>query len=360
MGRDATRSGINATMNEQTPGTTRLADRRADRPRMVDVARRAGVSPVTVSRFLRQPERVRAETRQRIAAAIAELNYLPDLIAGSLASNRSRIVATVVPTLSAAFFADTVQGLADVLHGAGYALLFGNSGYRPEEEERLVAAFLGRRADAVVLSGSQHTKATRAMLADAAVPVVEVWELVDRPLDMAVGFSNERAASEIARTLLARGCRRVVLLSAPAGRERRSDQRRAGFRRAMAEAGLSADRDLGVEEPSHARSGAAALPAILRRWPDADAVFCANDNLAAGLIAECHRRGVAVPGRLAVAGFGDFDIAAATYPSLTTVRVPSYAIGRQAACLVLDRLAGAPPPAQAIDLGFEVVRRESA
>ena len=347
-------------MNEQPRRPAAGDDRRGDPPRMADVAALAGVSPVTVSRFLREPDRVRPETRERIAAAIAELSYVPNLVAGSLASNRSRIVATVVPTLSAAFFADTVQGLADVLHDAGYQLLFGNSGYRPEEEERLVAAFLGRRADAIVLSGSQHTDATRAMLAGAGIPVVEVWELVARPIDMVVGFSNEQAAREIARTLVRRGARRIVLVAAGEGAESRSDQRRAGFREAMAEAGLAADRDLAVEAPSHVRTGGAALGRLLERWPDADAVLCANDNLAAGLIAECHRRGIAVPERLAVAGFGDFDIAAATYPPLTTVRVPSYAIGRRAAELVVARLSGGAGPAGPVDLGFEVVRRDSA
>lgn len=332
----------------------------ARRSRMADVAARAGVSLVTVSRVLRAPELVRAPTRARIEAAIAELGYVPNLVAGSLAAQRTRLVAAIVPTLAYSFFAATVQGLADALHRAGYQLLLGHTNYDVAAEEDLATAVLGRLPDGLVLIGSRHSPRTRALLQNAGLPVVETWELAEQPVDMVAGFSNEAAGRAMAGALVDWGYRRVGFVGAPAGAELRSDQRRQGWRAAVVAAGLVPGPEIDIAETNDFEAGGHALARLVERDPMVDALFCANDSLAAGAIAECLRRGWPVPGRIAVAGFGDFDVAAAIYPSLTTVRVPGYAMGAEAARLVLDRLAHKPIERRVIDLGFEIIRRESA
>ncbi len=167
--------------------------------RMEDVARRAGVSQMTVSRALRTPDKVAPATRAKIAAAVAELDYVPDLVAGGLAARRSRLVAVIVSTLENSIFAATVQGLSTVLREQGYAVLLGASDYSREGEEQLLRAVLGRRPDGIVLTDAVHTQSARRLLRAAGIPVVETWELPAAPLDLAVGFSNLAAGRAMIR-----------------------------------------------------------------------------------------------------------------------------------------------------------------
>lgn len=333
--------------------------RPATRARIQDVAKAAGVSAITVSRALREPERVAQRTRAAVLQAIERLGYVPDLVAGALASRKSRVVGAVVPTIAGAMFADTVQGMSDALRDEGYQLLLGAHGYDLAAEQSLVQAFLGRRADGLILTGAQHAPGTRRLLAAAAVPVVETWDLGRNPLDMTVGFSNFRAAKAMAEHLVARGYRRIAFVSGPLRGYDRSRARRDGFRAGLAR-GPARFLELHVPGPTGMRAGAEAIAALLARDPEVDAAFFVNDVMAAGALMECQRRGWAVPQRVAIAGFGDFEVAAATSPALTTVRISGYEIGRRAALMLAARLAGRDVGPRTVDLGFEVVARESA
>ena len=178
-----------------------MAPRQATPPgsaRLADVARAAGVSAMTVSRALRMPGRVAPETRARVEEAVRALGYVPNLVAGALRSQRSRIVVAIVPTLTSSIFAETVEGMTEALRAQDHQLLLANSGYAPETEEDLVRAFLGRRPDGMILTGVHHTAGARAQLRAAGIPVVETWELGDAPLDMNVGFSNRDAGRRLA------------------------------------------------------------------------------------------------------------------------------------------------------------------
>lgn len=327
---------------------------------MADVARHAQVGSATVSRVLRQPGIVAEPTRRRVQRAIDELNYVPDMIAGSLASNRTGIVAMIVPTIAGSVFAETVEGAAAVLRAQGHELLLGNSGYDDDEEENLVRALLGRRPDGVILTGARHTAATRAMLSQANVPVVETWELPDDPIDSAVGFDNRAAARAMIERLYALGHRRIAMIAQPPADRTRNAYRIAGYRDVVRARNLAEDLFFSNDEVSALRAGALAMAAVLAHRPSIDAVFCADDNRAAGALFECTRRAVSVPGDIAVAGFGDFDIAHETAPTLTTIRVPGAEIGRRAAETILACLAGQRPPENGQDLGFELIARESA
>jgi LacI family gluconate utilization system Gnt-I transcriptional repressor len=327
---------------------------------MADVAQRAGVSAITVSRALRTPDKVSPKARARIVAAIRALGYVPNLAAGTLKSQRSRIVAAVVPTLANSIFAETVEGMTDVLREHGYQLLLGNAGYSPETEEALVAAFLGRQPDGLILTGAQHTRRVRAQLRDQRMPVVETWELTDTPIDLLVGFSNFEAARRMTMALIERGYRTIAFAGVDPASEPRSGRRQAGYSRAIEEHGRTPVVFTVANEAGQTiHNGARALAQMLQDQQAVDAVFFANDFLALGALMECARRNLAVPGRIAIAGFGDFEVAREVIPALTTVRIPGRDIGRRAATMLVERLAGKDTERR-VDLGFEIVLRDSA
>ena len=328
-------------------------------PRLVDVARVAELSPITVSRALREPQKVSPQARARVARAVAAMGYLPDLVASSLTSRRTRLVGLVIPTITASIYAATVAGLTEVLRAQGFEALIGDSGYTPDGEEKLVAAFLGRRADGIVLSNVHHTDATRKLLARSHVPVVETGNLTTDPIDMVVGFSNYHAAQAMMEHLVDRGHRVIGFIgAATAGNPQAADRRRA-YVDAVATHRLARASSLAVECPSELAAGSQALVKLIERNPRMTAIFAASEVRAIGALLECQRRGLKVPDRIAIAGFNDAGLGAHLVPALTTVRVPRGEIGRRAARMILDRLQSQPIAEPIVDVGFEIVVRES-
>jgi LacI family gluconate utilization system Gnt-I transcriptional repressor len=330
------------------------------RLRMDDVARRAGVSQMTVSRALRTPDKVAAATRARVEAAMAELDYVPDLLAGSLAARRSGLIAAVVSTFENAIFAQTIAGLTECVEAAGFSILLGSSDYSMRDEERLLRAILGRRPDGVVLTGTLHTARARRLLTTAGVPIVETWELPSEPVDMAVGFGNADAGRAMTQALHEFGYRRIGFIGPGVENDRRGLQRREGYRRALAELGIATREVATPEVVVGMEHGPPLLAEMLERHPDVDAIFCSLDAVAGGVMLAAQRRGIKVPGELGVAGFGDFSIAQPSGLDLTTVRIAGRSIGTLAGELLLARLRGEPPEIPIVDIGFEVVRRSSA
>lgn len=328
--------------------------------RLDDVASRAGVSRITVSRALRDPSKVAPKTRAAIQDAIKQLAYVPNLFARGLASNRSRIIAVIVPTITNSLFAETIQGLAAVLRPAGYELLVGETSYSAEIEEALIAVFLQYRPEAIVLTQLQHSAGAREVLQQARLPVVETWDLAPDPLDLLVGFSNFDAAAGMTRHLIARGYRRIrFVLRADHGPGDRTRPRYDGFRAAMMEAGLEPGAPLAVDDPlSILRSGRSIADQVTAQ-PEIDALFCTNELIAVGAILECQRRGISVPGRIAIAGFGDVELASAIDPGLTTIRIPGRTMGERAAEMILGRIAGQPAAEPVVDVGYQLVIRGS-
>lgn len=344
-------------MNERRATGTRRARRGGGSLTLADVARLAKVSPITVSRALNTPDQLAPETLERVQQAVERTGYVRNRIAGGLASARSRLIFAIVPTVAGLVFLETVQALTDALTAEGYEIVLGQSGYDGGREDDLLDAIIGRRPDGVILTGVMHSPTGRKRLAAAGIPVVETWDLTPTPIDMLVGFSHEKVGIAAAEFLHERGARRPAMICA--------DDHRAGLRRAGFAA--ACERIFGVVPPARIVSaptnlgrGRRGLAALLERWPDIDAVFCSSDVLALGVLTEAHARGIAVPGRLKVFGFGDLDFAADLHPALSTVRVDGTAIGRQAARFVIDRAEGRAVDNRIVDLGFTVVARESA
>lgn len=328
-----------------------------------DVARLAGVAPITASRALNTPERVSPDVLQRVHDAVARTGYVPNRLAGGLASARSRLVAAVVPTIGGPVFGPTVQALDATLAAHGYQLMLGQSGYAADREDALIEAIVARRPDGIVLTGIWHSPAGRRRLLAAGMPIVETWDLTPTPIDMLVGFSHADVGRAVAGFFHAKGRRRLAVVH---GDDERALRRLQAFREHAAALGLPAVQAVSVPAPTTLKSGREALVRLsalatgtARAGGAADAVFCTSDLLALGLLTEARARGVAVPRDLAVVGFGDLDFAADVEPALTTVRVHGAAIGERAALMLLDRLQGRVPPERVVDLGFEIVERAS-
>ncbi|WP_434634511.1 LacI family DNA-binding transcriptional regulator [Chromobacterium sp. CV08] len=325
---------------------------------MHDVARAAGVSAITVSRALNQPQQVSEQLREQVMRAVDALGYVPSRSARTLASARSRTVLVLIPSLGNTVFLDTLAGIETVLDAAGYQMLIGDSRYDAERELKLLRAYLQHRPDGVLLTGLSHAEPVEALLRRHALPAVYMMDLADDGR-CCVGFSQEDAGAAITRHLLSRGKRRIGFLGAQL--DERVLKRLAGYRAALAEAGLA---DAALEwldpAPSSMRMGADMLDAALAARPDCDALFCCNDDLAIGALARCQQLGIAVPERLAVAGFNDLQAAAWCTPSLTTVATPRREIGVRAARALLARLDGGEPETLRADLGFELMLRRSS
>jgi LacI family gluconate utilization system Gnt-I transcriptional repressor len=331
------------------------------RATMADIAELAGVTKMTVSRVLRHPEQVRPETRGRIQRVIDELGYVPNRAAGSLTAGRSGLVAAIVPTLRHSLFADTIEGMSDVLAAAGFDLILANSRYRTDVEESQIRALLERRPDAIVLTGLTHTREARQLLRNAGVPVVETWESTHEPIDAAVGFSNRDAAHAMTLALVELGYRRIVFVNGPIETNERARHRAEGYLAAVKESGVAllpieVVRDVGA---IRTETGARVLRKIMRSRPDVDAVFYTSDVFAVGAILEARALGFNVPERLGVAGFHDLEIGRLVSPTLTTVHLPALEIGRCAGELILNRLAGRSASRAGRELPFSIVLRES-
>ena len=330
--------------------------------RLNDIAKLAGVAPVTVSRVINAPETVAPATLQRVREAIDRAGYVPNLLAGGLASARSRLVAAIVPTIAAPVFQETIEALTNALAVAGYQMLLGQSGYGESREDALLEAIIGRRPDGIVLTGIMRSPRMRLRLLASGIPVVETWDLTPTPIDMLVGFSHESIGSVVADHAHASGRRRLAIVTAA---DDRALLRAKGFADAAARFGigtaLASEIPVAIASaPGTLGGGRRSFAELLARHPTIDAVFCSSDMLALGVVTEAHARGIKVPTQIAVVGYGDTNCAADTVAALTTVRVDGTAIGELAARRIIDRADGREGIPPVTDVGFSLIRRESA
>lgn len=330
-------------------------------PTMADVARIAGVSPMTVSRAFKRDTSVSEATREAILKAAEEIGYVFDSAASSLRSQRTDFVAVTIPSINNANFAETLRGLSEGLKDRGLQILLGYTDYDIHEEERLVEQLLRRRPEAIVVTGGKHTPRTRRLLENAGIPVVETWDLPEAPIGHVVGFSNADAVRGMVDHFVARGLSRIAFIGGDADRDTRGTDRREGFVAAMQANGLDASRLIAVGAPPISmREGAAAMGRLLDEMPDTEAVICVSDLSAFGALTECQRRGVRVPQDIWIAGFGDYEIAEVSVPALTTINPFPREIGARAAALILDVLDGRQMAPAKVEIRPELLIRQSS
>lgn len=321
-----------------------------------DVAKLAGVAPITVSRALNTPDQVSKVLLKKVQEAVARTGYVPNRMAGGLASSRSRLIAAVVPSTVNSVFMETIESLNGALFDAGYQLMLGQSSYSAEREAMLLEEVIGRRPDGIFLTGILPPGPSRTKLLASGIPVVETWDLTPTPIDMLIGFSHSDIGRAVAQFLVAKGRQRFAMVKAEDERARR---RFDAFAQTVAQHGLGPVTVLDVGAARSLKSGRAALVQLLAQAPATDAIFCSSDLLALGVMTEARVRGIKVPAQLAIIGFGDVPFVADMVPALSTVRINGPDIGRQAARFLIERAEGRAIDPRIVDVGFSIVERDS-
>ncbi|GGC64801.1 LacI family DNA-binding transcriptional regulator [Undibacterium terreum] len=352
-------------MSEQNTPRKRRGSGRAT---IHDVARLAEVGSITASRYFSDPSRVGQERSARIAAAAKQLAYVPNMVAGGLASSHGRVVGMVIPNISGPIFAPTIQSFSDTLNRHGYQLLLASSYFSAKQEESAVRAFLGWSPAALVVTGRFHNRTTEKLLATAGIPVVETWDYAPRRKPIQVGYSNHAVGEQAARYLVKKGYRRIAFVQNSLAGDLSAVDRSDGYAAVMREHGLEPH----IYVPTAAApfdAGRQAMEALSlangsgKRPPPADAIIFANDNLAAGALLSGQRAGLRMPEQCAIVGFGDYAFSSLLLPSLTTIRPPGREIGEIAALRILEQLGVLPAPEGDTRLNLlecELIERESA
>ena len=346
-------------------GATTLAITKTNRrqrgvPTISDVARRAGVSPMTVSRVINAETNVRPGTRDLVNAAISELNYAPNQAARSLAGAAQSRIGLLYSNPSAGFVSEFLIGSLDEATRRNVQLVFEKCGPGDREVE-VAARLVGDGVDGVVLTPPLcESQTVLDVFAAAGIPTVFVATARRAERQLAVAIDDRRAAHEMTRHLLALGHERIGFITGDPNLLG-SARRQQGYRDAMAEAGLTIDETLIAKGLYTYRSGLDAAELLLGRPDRPGAIFASNDDMAAATVAIAHRRGLDVPGDLTVVGFDDTTLATAIWPELTTIRQPIADMSRLALTMLADAIRGneAPVERRLGLLDFTLVRRQS-
>ena len=302
-----------------------------------DVSEASGVSEMTVSRVLRNRGDVSETTRERVLRAARTLGYVPNKIAGALASQRVNLVGVVIPSLSNMVFPEVMTGISEELEDTGLQPVVGVTNYSPDREEAVIYEMLSWRPTGLIVAGLEHSDAARAMLAQAGIPIVEIMDIDGTPVDSAVGISHRRAGRQMAEAIIAAGYRRIAFLGTQMPNDHRARKRLEGFEEALAKAGLSlVDREF-YSGGSALLKGREMTEAVLARSPDVDFLYYSNDMIGAGGLLYCLEKGLDVPGKIGLAGFNGVELLDGLPRKLATMDACRLEIGRRAAEIIAGK-----------------------
>jgi LacI family gluconate utilization system Gnt-I transcriptional repressor len=307
--------------------------------RVEDVARVAGVSPITVSRALSYPEKVKEETRRKVAEAVAQTGYVVNSFASSLRSGRSSIITVFVSSLLNPHFANSMQGLVDAFEGSRYHLMFAQTGYSEMLDTDVVSSVLPFRPAGVVFTNIIRSEATRESLRRLGIPVMEMWGMQPDPVDMLIAFSNHESGLLMGDHLGSKGYRRIGYSGHTT---ERGAERIAGLEKGLARHGARLVKVVPMEGTRHIPDGVAAFDTFRSEAPEVEAIFFGTDILASGAVLRALELGLDIPRDIAIAGNGDLDFAEHMRPSLTTIHIPSYDMGHEAGRMLVRKLNGQP------------------
>ncbi|RVV98245.1 LacI family DNA-binding transcriptional regulator [Mesobaculum littorinae] len=306
-----------------------------------DVSEASGVSEMTVSRVLRNRGDVSETTREKVLAAAKQLGYVPNKIAGALASSRVNLVAVIVPSLRNMVFPEVMSGISEVLDDTPLQPVLGFTDYRPEKEEDVLYEMLSWRPSGVILAGLEHSAASRAMLKASGIPVVEIMDTDGEAIDAVVGISHRRAGRETARAIVRQGYESIGFIGTKMPLDHRARKRFEGFTEALAKDGREIVDQEFYEGGSGLLKGRELTQKILQRSPDLDFIYYSNDMIGAGGLLWCLENGVGVPQRLGLAGFNGMELLDGLPARLATMDAGRREIGRAAARIVAERASGA-------------------
>jgi LacI family gluconate utilization system Gnt-I transcriptional repressor len=317
-----------------------------------DVSEAAGVSEMTVSRVLRNKGDVSDGTRQRVLEAAKRLGYVPNKIAGALASQRVNLVAVIIPSMSNMVFPEVMTGISQVLEETSLQPVVGLTGYRPEKEEKVLYEMLSWRPSGVIIAGLEHSDASRAMLRASGIPVVEIMDVDGTPIDSVVGISHRRAGQQMAQAIIRAGYRRIGFLGTKMPLDHRARKRFEGFTEALAKAGIEmADHEF-YSGGSALLKGREMTAEMLRRTPDLDFLYYSNDMIGAGGLLYLLEQGVDIPGEVGLAGFNGVELLHGLPRELATMDACRLEIGRRAAEIIAAR-AEHPETAEPVRIALE-------
>ena len=326
---------------------------------LADVARVAKVSEITVSRTLRNKGPISARARAAVAAAVAQVGYVPNRIAGTLASSTSNLMGVILPSLSNVVFPEVLLGIHAALESSGFQPVIGVTDYDMAREERLVAALLAWKPAAMIIAGFDHTEPTRRLLRHASIRVAELMDIDAAPIDIAVGLSHRRAGYDTGRHLLQRGYRRFGYVGHDWNQDRRARLRWEGLCAALADSGVALLDQTVFDGPSSTAAGRRMLGELLARTAGLDAVAFSNDDMAVGGVFHCFAHGIRPKQDLALFGFNGLDIGQALPTPLATIRSNRFLIGQIAVQTILQA-ATRPDQRIVIDTGYEILAGETA
>ncbi len=303
-----------------------------------DVSEASGVSEMTVSRVLRNRGDVSDATRQKVLSAAKQMGYVPNKIAGALASQRVNLVAVIIPSMSNMVFPEVMSGISRTLETSPLQPVVGVTDYIPEKEEKVLYEMLSWRPSGIIVAGLEHSDASRAMLRASGIPVVEIMDTDGTPIDAAVGISHRRAGREMGRAIMRAGYRKIGFLGTRLGADHRARKRFEGFTEALAKHGTEiADTEF-YSEGSALGKGREITQKILARSPDLDCIYYSNDIVGAGGLLWMLEQGYDIPGRIGLAGFNDVELLQGLPRKLATMDSCRAEIGRRAAEIILDRV----------------------
>ncbi|WP_240722350.1 LacI family DNA-binding transcriptional regulator [Poseidonocella sp. HB161398] len=304
-----------------------------------DVSEACGVSEMTVSRVLRNRGDVSEATREKVLAAAKKLGYVPNRIAGALASQRVNLVAVIIPSMSNMVFPEVMTGISEVLDGTELQAVVGLTHYKPDREEQVLYEMLSWRPSGVIIAGLEHTEASKAMLRAAGIPVVEIMDTDGEPIDSVVGISHRRAGRAMGEAIVAAGYKRIGFMGTKMPLDHRARKRFEGFTQTLAKAGLEIEDHEFYEGGSGFVKGREMTQTMLERSPDLDFLYYSNDMIGAGGLLWCLEQGIDVPGKIGLAGFNGVNLLKGLPKLLTTMDACRNEIGRRAAQLIADRVS---------------------
>lgn len=298
------------------------------------------MSEMTVSRVLRNRGDVSPATRDKVLRAAKELGYVPNKIAGALASQRVNLVAVIIPSLSNMVFPEVLSGISQVLEDTELQPVVGVTDYLPEKEEKVLYEMLSWRPSGVIIAGLEHTEAARAMLNASGIPVVEIMDTDGEPVDAMVGISHRRAGREMAAAILKAGYKKIAFLGTKMPLDHRARKRFEGFTEVLAKSGIEvADREF-YSGGSALAKGREMTQAVLERSPDIDFIYYSNDMIGAGGLLYLLEKGIDVPGQIGLAGFNGVELLQGLPRQLATMDACRREIGIKAAEIIAARTKG--------------------
>ena len=305
-----------------------------------DVSEASGVSEMTVSRVLRNKGDVSAATRQKVQDAAKRLGYVPNKIAGALASSRVNLVAVIIPSLGNMVFPEVLAGISEVLEDTDLQPVVGVTDYLPEKEEKVLFEMLSWRPSGVIIAGLEHSEASRAMLRQAGIPVVEIMDTDGEPIDACVGISHRRAGRKMAEEIIAAGYKKIGFMGTKMPLDHRARKRFEGFTRTLAKAGIEiADQEFYSGGPALAK-GREMTAKMIARSPDLDFLYYSNDMIGAGGLLYLLEQGVAIPDQIGLAAFNGVELLDGLPRQLATMDACRREIGVKAAQIIVARNQG--------------------